>query len=60
MNGINDMKTIYTIEDFMKELGISNRATFWRKRKSGMIPEPDIKFGHPRWFRRTIQHLLPS
>jgi hypothetical protein len=54
------MKTIYTIEDFMKELGISNRATFWRKRKSGMIPEPDIKFGHPRWFRRTIQHLLPS
>lgn len=54
------MKTIYTIEDFMKELGINNRVTFWRKRKSGIIPDPDINVGHPRWYRRTIQHLLPS
>ena len=56
--GMN-MKTIYTIEDFIKELGLS-RATLWRMRKSGVIPKPDIDVGHPRWFRRTIQHLLPS
>lgn len=54
-----NMKTIYTIEDFIKELGLS-RATLWRMRKSGVIPKPDIDVGHPRWFRRTIQHLLPS
>jgi hypothetical protein len=54
------MKNIYNIDDLMALLEIKSRATFWRKRKAGVIPEPDISAGHPRWFRATIEQSLPN
>jgi hypothetical protein len=54
------MKAIYTIKDLMELLAIESRATFWRRRKDGVIPEPDIKSGHPRWFRGTLEKHFPN
>jgi predicted DNA-binding transcriptional regulator AlpA len=54
------MKNVYTIDDVMKLLEITSRSTFWRKRKAGDIPEPDLKTGHPRWFRATLERHLPN
>jgi predicted DNA-binding transcriptional regulator AlpA len=54
------MKKVYSIDDLMELLGIGSRVTFWRKRKQGVIPEPDIKIGHPRWFRGTLEKHLPN
>jgi hypothetical protein len=54
------MKTIDNIDELMDLLHIDNRTTFWRKRKAGLIPEPDIKAGHPRWFRASLERSLPN
>jgi hypothetical protein len=54
------MKNSYTITELMLELGINSRATFWRRRKKGDIPPPDLNHGHPIWMRKTLAHLLPS
>ena len=54
------MKNVYKIDDVMAMLDIKSRATFWRKRKSGFIPAPDINTGHPRWFRATLEKHLPN
>lgn len=54
------MKSVYKIDDVMKLLNINSRATFWRKRKQGVIPAPDIDVGHPRWFRATLEKSLPN
>jgi hypothetical protein len=54
------MKTIYSIDDLMALLHINSRATFWRKRKAGLIPKPDIEVGHPRWFRSSLEQKIPN
>ena len=54
------MKTIYNIDELMELMHIKSRATFWRKRKAGVIPKPDIEAGHPRWFRATLERSLPN
>jgi hypothetical protein len=54
------MKNVYTIKDVMQILDINSRATFWRRREAGVIPDPDIKVGHPRWFRGTLEKHLPN
>jgi hypothetical protein len=54
------MKNTYTISELMKELNITSRATFWRRRKKGDIPPPDLSHGHPIWLRKTLAHLLPN
>lgn len=54
------MKNAYTIEDLMQLMNIKSRSTFWRKRKQGIIPAPDIATGHPRWFRKTLDAALPN
>jgi predicted DNA-binding transcriptional regulator AlpA len=54
------MKNTYNIEEFMQVLEVDSRSTFWRMRKAKAIPEPDIKSGHPRWLRATIEPFLPK
>jgi hypothetical protein len=54
------MKTIYSIDELMELMHIKSRATFWRKRKAGVIPDPDIKAGHPRWFRASLEQKIPN
>lgn len=54
------MKQIYYIEDLMKELDIKSRSTFWRKRESGDIPDPDVLSGRPRWSRNLAATFVPS
>lgn len=52
------MSEVYTIEDLMKALKIS-RTTFWRRRKSGAIPDPDFNEGQPRWSHAILRKHLP-
>lgn len=53
------MKSVYDIHDLMSLLKIS-RATFWRKRKAGVIPPPDINVGHPRWYQTTLEKSVTN
>lgn len=54
------MKQIYYMEELMVELRIKGRSTFWRKRKAGEIPSPDVLGGRPRWSRELAATFVPS
>ena len=44
----------------MELLHINSRTTFWRKRKAGEIPAPDLATGHPIWFRASLEKHIQN
>lgn len=58
------MKNAYSINDLVDPQSPTyigkSRSTLYRMMKRDEFPEPDIKTGHPRWFRSTISAYLPN
>lgn len=45
--------------DVAKRLSLKSRTTFWRWRKKGLIPPPDvIVCNRPRWLESSIEAAM--
>jgi hypothetical protein len=54
------VKNAYNTEEFMQLLNIKSRTTFAKKRKTGVVPPPDLDDTYPRWYQSTIEKHLPG